>query len=182
MRVTIDRGRNHGVRMRRPGRSLLAGAGLAAAGIGTGMLVEYLLDPDRGRARRARMRDQSAHTTHRMTDSLNGMSHDVANRSRGVAMGMRYRVAGRSADDAVLHDRVRAELGRHVSHPHALQVRVDAGVVTLTGDVLAAEEHSARRGVKRIPGVKGVHAQWTVHDEPGDVPTLQGKPTSRSKS
>jgi osmotically-inducible protein OsmY len=168
--------------MRKPGRSLLAGAGLAAAGVGIGMLAEYLLDPDRGRARRARMRDRSAHTTHRMSDSLNGMSHDVANRGRGVAMGMRYRIAGRSADDAVLHDRVRSELGRHVSHPHALQVRVDAGVVTLTGDVLAAEEHSARRAVKRIPGVKGVHAQWTAHDEPGDVPTLQGKPTSRSKS
>ena len=177
MRLIIDRGTSHGITMRKPGHPLLTGAAWTIAGVGAGMLAEYLLDPVQGRARRARMRDRSAHTMHRMSDDLSGRSQDVRNRGRGVAMGMRYRVTGRSADDAVLHDRVRAELGRHVSHPHALQVRVDHGIVTLTGDVLAAEEKAARRGIKRIPGVKGVHPQWTVHEEAGDVPTLQGKTT-----
>jgi hypothetical protein len=156
------------------GRPMITGAALTIAGVGAGMLTEYLLDPDQGRARRARMRDKSARSRHRMSGGLSGMSQDAANHGRGLAMGMRYRITGRSADDAVLHDRVRAELGRHVSHPHAIQVRVDGGIVTLTGDVLAAEEKAARRGVKRIPGVKGVHEQWTMHEEPGDVPTLQG--------
>jgi osmotically-inducible protein OsmY len=158
---------------------MITGAALTIAGVGAGMLTEYLLDPDQGRARRARMRDKSSRSRHRMAGSLSGMSQDAANHGRGLAMGMRYRVTGRSADDAVLHDRVRAELGRHVSHPHAIQVRVDGGIVTLTGDVLAAEEKAARRGVKRIPGVKGVHEQWIVHAEPGDVPTLQGTAHSR---
>jgi osmotically-inducible protein OsmY len=153
---------------------MITGTACAIAGVGAGMLTEYLLDPDQGRARRARMRDKSAHTKRRMSGGLSGMSQDAVNHGRGLAMGMRYRVTGRSADDAVLHDRVRAELGRHVSHPHALQVRVDGGMVTVTGDVLAAEEKAVRRGIKRIPGVKGLHEQWTVHDEPGDVPTLQG--------
>ncbi|TDO56823.1 BON domain-containing protein [Kribbella sp. VKM Ac-2571] len=162
------------------GRPMITGAALTIVGVGAGMLTEYLLDPDQGRARRARMRDKSSRSRRRLAGGLSGMSQDAANHGRGLVMGMRYRVTGRSADDAVLHDRVRAELGRHVSHPHALQVRVDGGIVTLTGDVLAAEEKSARRAVKRIPGVKGVHEQWNVHEEPGDVPTLQG--TGRSKS
>jgi len=174
MRLIIDRGASHGIAMQKHRRPLLTGAALTVAGAGAGMLAEYLLDPDQGRARRAKIRDRSARTTHRMSDDLSGISHNASNRGRGLVMGMRYRVTGRSADDAVLHDRVRAELGRCVSHPHALQVRVDGGMVTLTGDVLAAEEKAARRGVKRIPGVKGLHEQWTVHEEPGDVPTLQG--------
>src|SRR5947208_221441 len=108
MRVIIERGADHGIAMRKPGRPLVTGVALATAGVGVGMLIEYLLDPDRGRARRARIRDKSAHTTRRMSGGLSGMSQDAANRGRGLAMGMRYRVTGRSADDAVLHDRVRA--------------------------------------------------------------------------
>jgi osmotically-inducible protein OsmY len=173
MRLIIDRGAPHGIAMQNHRRPLLTGAALTVAGVGAGMLAEYLLDPQQGRTRRAKMRDRSARTTHRMSGDLSGMSHNATNRGRGLVMGLRYRVTGRSVDDAVLHDRVRAELGRHVSHPHALQVRVDSGMVTLTGDVLAAEEHGVRRGIKRIPGVKGVHEQWKVHEEPGDVPTLQ---------
>jgi hypothetical protein len=174
MRLIIDRSGSPGISMQKHRRPLLPGAALTVAGVGAGMLAEYLLDPEQGRARRSKIRDRSARTTQRMSGDLSGISHNASNRGRGLVMGMRYRVTGRSADDAVLHDRVRAELGRHVSHPHALQVRVDSGMVTVTGDVLAAEEKATRRAIKRIPGVKGVHGQWTVHEEPGDVPTLQG--------
>ena len=106
--------------------------------------------------------------------SLVGMSRDVANRGRGVAAGTRYRIAGRWTDDAVLHDRVRAEFGRHVSHPHAVQVSAQDRTVMLTGEVLAAEAERTCRAISRIPGVKRLEARWTVYDEPGDVPTLQG--------
>lgn len=159
---------------------LIRSAGLAAAGVCAGMMTEYLLDPDRGKARRARMRDRTAHRANALNDGLSGLSRDVSNRGRGMAMATRYRVTGRSADDAVLHDRVRAELGRLVSHPHAIQVRVDGRTVTLVGDVLADEDKLARHAIKRIPGVKNVDTQWTVHAEPGSVPTLQGKGRSRA--
>ena len=76
---------------------------------------------------------------------------------------------------ATIVDRVRAELGRLVSHPSAIQVRVNGRTVTLVGDVLADEDKQARHAIKRIPGVKNVDTQWTVHEEPGSVPTLQGK-------
>jgi osmotically-inducible protein OsmY len=154
---------------------LIRGAGLVAAGVCAGMVTEYLLDPERGKARRTRMRDRTTHRAHDVNDGLHGLSHDISNRGRGMAMAARYRITGRSADDAVLHDRVRAELGRLVSHPHAIQVRVDGRSVTLIGDVLADEEKLARHAIKRIPGVQKVDAQWTVHEEAGNVPTLQGK-------
>ncbi|WP_433166984.1 BON domain-containing protein [Kribbella sp. CA-247076] len=175
MRLIVDRTtRRRGIAVKDRGHPFLKSAGLTVAGLCAGMVTEYLLDPERGRARRAKIRDKSARAAHGM-DGLTGVSRDLTNRGRGMAMAARYRFTGRTADDAVLHDRVRAELGRCVSHPHALQVRVDGGSVTLVGDVLADEEKMAKHAVKRIPGVKNVDTQWTVHEEPGDVPTLQGK-------
>jgi osmotically-inducible protein OsmY len=154
---------------------VLKGAGLAVAGVGAGMVTEYLLDPERGRTRRSRLRDRTMHAAHGATDGLGGVSRNVSNHGRGMAMAARYRITGRFTDDAVLHDRVRAELGRCVSHPHAIQVRVEGRTVTLVGDVLADEEKTAQHAIKRIPGVKFVDVQWTAHEEAGNVPTLQGK-------
>jgi hypothetical protein len=175
MRLTVHRTRRRPwSRMRDHRQPLVKTAGLTIVGAGAGAVTEYLLDPDRGRARRARLRDKTTHAAHEVNDGLGDVSRDFSNRGRGVAAAARYRVTGRSTDDAVLHDRVRAELGRHVSHPHAIQVRVDDRTVMLTGDVLAGEDRRAYRAIKHIPGVKDVGTRWRVHDEPGDVPTLQG--------
>jgi osmotically-inducible protein OsmY len=180
MRLTIDRSKSHGIAVKKQGRPLLKSAGLTVAGVCAGVVTEYLLDPERGRTRRSRLRDKSMHAAHEVTDGLGGMSRNMSHRGRGMAMAARYRITGRFTDDAVLHDRVRAELGRCVSHPHAVQVRVEGRTVTLIGDVLADEEKAARHAINRIPGVKHVDALWTVHEEEGDVPTLQGKRRSRA--
>ena len=180
MRLIIDRSKGHGIAVKKQERPLLKSAGLAVAGVCAGIVTEYLLDPERGRTRRSRLRDKTMHAAHGATDGLGGMTRNVSHRGRGMAMAARYRVTGRFTDDAVLHDRVRAELGRCVSHPHAVQVRVEGRSVTLIGDVLTDEEKSARHAIKRIPGVKHLDALWTLHDEEGDVPTLQGKRRSRA--
>ncbi|MEV4798512.1 SRPBCC family protein [Nonomuraea sp. NPDC049421] len=146
----------------------------AGAGACAGAAAVYLLDPARGRARRARVRDQAAHATHEVRDGAGVLSRDLGNRGRGAGAALRYQVSGRSADDRVLTERIRAELGRHVSHPHAVHVTVEDHVVTLDGDLLAGEEERARKAVRRIPGVKSVVARWTPHLDPTGVPTLQG--------
>ncbi|WP_170222817.1 SRPBCC family protein [Nonomuraea turkmeniaca] len=147
-----------------------------AAGLGfcAGAAIAYLFDPARGRSRRAKGRDKAAHARHELRDGLGVLSRDLTNRSRGSAAAVRYRVAGRSADDRILYERVRAELGRHVSHPHAVEVHVQDRHVTLTGAVLAAEEERARRAIRRIPGVKHVEGGWVVHDDAAESPRLQG--------
>ncbi|WP_162605905.1 SRPBCC family protein [Jiangella aurantiaca] len=152
----------------------LRAAGVAGLAAGAGAVAEYLFDPDRGRARRARVRDRIAHTAHDGNEGLDVLARDLANRTRGVAAGTRYRVTGRRVDDTVLHERVRSELGRYVTHPHAVEVGVDGGMVTLRGDVLADEARRARRGIGRVPGVRGVDERWTVHRDSTGVPRLQG--------
>ncbi|WP_188195193.1 SRPBCC family protein [Nonomuraea sp. SYSU D8015] len=151
-------------------RSIVAGG----LGFCAGAAVAYLFDPARGRTRRARTRDKAAHATHQLRDGIGVLGRDLANRGRGSAAAVRYRVAGRRADDRILYERVRAELGRHVSHPHAVEVHVQDRVVTLTGDILTAEEDRTRRAVRRVPGVKRVEARWNTHRDAGESFMLQG--------
>jgi uncharacterized membrane protein len=154
-------------------------AGAAAVGAGVGAAVEYVLDPDRGHARRAKARDKAVHASSVVHNGCRVLVRDMAGRGRGVVAGARYLVAGRHVADDVLHERVRAELGRHVSHPHAVHVDVEDGAVVLTGDVLAAEEQRARRALRRVPGVRRVSADWTAHTDTTGVSALQGAGRAR---
>ena len=76
--------------------------------------------------------------------------------------------------DSVLVDRVRAKLGRVVSHPKAIQVSAQGGRVTLSGPILTAEVPELLACVNRLNGVNEVINQLEPHDEPGNHPALQG--------
>lgn len=147
---------------------------MLGASAAAGATLEYLYDPDRGRSRRAKARDQASHAVHELSYALGRVSRDLNNRSRGIAAGTRFRLIGRSTDDRILHERVRAELGRYLTHPHAVHVTVEDRVARLEGDVLSGEERRAARAVRRIPGVKAVDAKWNVRRDPSGVPQLQG--------
>jgi gas vesicle protein len=56
------------------------------AGIGAGAAVMYFMDPDRGRRRRALIRDKAVSAGNAFTETVNARSKDLANRSYGVAM------------------------------------------------------------------------------------------------
>ncbi|MGP3910827.1 SRPBCC family protein [Nonomuraea sp. 10N515B] len=156
------------------GRPWTRTAGMIGTGAAAGATIEYLLDPDRGRSRRAKVRDQASHAVHALSHGLGRVGRDLRNRSRGIAGAARFRLTGRSADDRILHERVRAELGRYLTHPHAVHVSVENRVARLEGDVLSREERPAERAIRRIPGVKAVDARWKVHRDPSNVPQLQG--------
>lgn len=145
---------------------------LAGLAVCAGAAVEYLCDPDRGRSRRARARAKGVRAARLATGGLGVVARDAANRARGLAGATRYRVAGRRADDRILYERVRAELGRYVRHPHAVEVVVQDGTVRLGGDVLAREARPARRALRRIPGVREVEPHWNVHGSAETVPRL----------
>jgi uncharacterized membrane protein len=171
--VIVMRTVNSHTKESRPPR-IATTAGEVGLGAAAGAAVEYLFDPDRGRSRRAKVRDKLTSGTHRSRDGIETLTRDMAARSGGVVAAVRYRVAGRDADDQVLRDRVRETLGRHVSHPRAVHVEVSEGVATLTGDVLVGEEGPACRAIKRVPGIKRVEARWSVHSDPTGVIMLQG--------
>jgi hypothetical protein len=145
---------------------------LAAAGAA----LMYLLDPDGGRRRRARMRDQLVRAAHRTGDAVDATSRDVGNRARGVVAELRSRLVNVEVSDGVLHERVRARIGSVVGHAGAIEAAVVDGRVSLRGPVLADDVDRLVRRVRSVPGVREVINQLDVHDEPGGVPGLQGHP------
>jgi uncharacterized membrane protein len=150
---------------------------------GAGLAAMYFLDPDRGPARRARVRDQLIHAQHEVEDGVDTLSHDLRNRATGIGAGVRYRIAGRSGvDDAVLVERVRAKLGLVTAHPKAIDVSTSDRRVRLGGDVLAEQHRGVVRAVSRIPGVKSIDDQLRMHASADGVAALQGPPRSDRRS
>jgi hypothetical protein len=149
---------------------------LSAAAAGAGLM--YLLDPQGGRRRRALVRDQLVRAAHRTGDAVDTTSRDVTNRARGVVAELRSRLAPPRVADEVLRERVRARIGSVIGHAGAIEAAVSDGRVTLRGPVLADEVDRLVRRVRAVPGVREVADQLDVHDGPGDVPALQGRPRS----
>jgi hypothetical protein len=146
---------------------------LTGLGVGAGLM--YFLDPDRGRRRRALLRDQMVHSAHVGADAMGATRRDVAHRAAGVMARIRGAVKRAPVDDVVLSDRVRAQLGRFVSRPHAIDVAVSGGIVALSGPVLEAEAPRLIAAIERVRGVREVVNALDAHAEAGDVPALQGR-------
>jgi hypothetical protein len=53
--------------------------------LAAGAALIYFLDPESGRRRRARLRDQVRHARHRIGDYAEGKAKHLRNRARGVA-------------------------------------------------------------------------------------------------
>jgi len=148
---------------------------LAGAGLGAGLM--YMFDPQRGRRRRAMVRDRIVSALHDLDDAMGVLSRDIGNRARGVwavARSMPTRMIGDSAPDDVLIARVRAKLGRCVSHPRAIEVDASEGRVSLRGPILAHELDRLLRVVARVPGVRRVDDDLDVYESSEAVPLLQG--------
>ena len=64
-----------------------------------------------------------------------------------------------------LHDRIRSRLGHLVEHAGAVEVRVQSGTVTLSGEVSDAESESLPRAIGRMPGVASVESALTVRKQ-----------------
>jgi uncharacterized membrane protein len=146
---------------------------LGAAGLGAAAM--YFLDPDRGARRRSLARDRVVHAGHVAGDAWGTASRDIGNRARGLASVARSRAQEQDVPaDEVLAERVRAELGRVVSHPSAIVVTAQQGRVTLAGPVLAREVRSLLRRVQRVRGVTDVDSRLEAHETADAVPALQG--------
>ena len=139
-----------------------------------GALLAYWLDPVSGRRRRALAADRLAHAAREGRHFTELAVRDATNRSIGLAAEARALLAGWSADDATLVPRVRAQLGRLVSHPHGLHVAARSGRVTLSGPILSREAGAALRCARQVHGVTEVEDRMTRYDSAGRIPALQG--------
>ena len=139
-----------------------------------GALAMYLFDPQAGRRRRARTRDKLAHYQRRVRDAYDVTLRDTQHRARGIAAAGRRLLRHESVADHTLVARVRAVLGRYVSHPHAVEVATRAGSVVLSGPVLQNEVHPLLHAVKGVAGVCAVENRLEVHSNAAHVSALQG--------
>jgi uncharacterized membrane protein len=146
-------------------------------GFGAGLGLMYFLDPERGRRRRALVRDQMAHAATVTTDAAGTIGRDVAHRTSGTAATLRGALRRGPADDEVIAERVRAQLGRVVSHPRVVTVTTADGIVTLRGPILRHEVDRLLRTVGRVAGVREVINELEEHKEADNVPSLQGGST-----
>lgn len=131
-------------------------------GLAVGAALMYLLDPDRGRRRRALLRDQFVHGAHEaddLRDSAASSARHLRNRARGVVAETRSRMQDARVEDSVLEGRLRAELGRLIQPVGDIRAEVLDGAVRLTGTIDPEEEERLIRGLERVPGVQSVSSQ-----------------------
>ena len=147
---------------------------VGAGGVALGGALMYLLDPDRGARRRHLIRDRAIRAGRVTGEGLGTAARDMRNRAQGLAAAARGHFRPSDADDRVVEARVRTELGRVVSHPGAIDVRVDDGRAVLAGDVLESEVDRLLDGVSGVPGVSEVDNQLRVCSSTEGVPSLQG--------
>jgi hypothetical protein len=152
------------------------GSVLTGLGVGAGLM--YLLDPTGGRRRRAVVRDRLTHGIRSASHAAGTTSRDVAHRATGLAARLRARARDEVVDDDILVERVRSRVGHVVAHPHAIEIKVRDGAVTLRGGILERELPRLVRAVGRVRGVRDVVNHLQLHTEADDAPALQGERTS----
>jgi uncharacterized membrane protein len=142
--------------------------------VGLGAALMYWFDPRTGRRRRALLRDQLVHAGRVIRDAERVTQRDLTNRIIGVRAQLTRPLHAEPASDPELCERVRAKLGRFVSHPHAVEVTARDGRVILGGPILAREVPPLLNAVEHVPGVRVVENRLQVHEQAGRISALQG--------
>lgn len=146
---------------------------IGAAGAGAGLM--YLFDPDRGKRRRALLRNKAVHISRIADDAAGKTRRDIRNHLRGAFAEVEsVFVDNGPVSNDVLAARVRSKLGRVVSHPSAVEVKAVDGLIILTGQILAKEEHPLLESLIEILGVKNIENNLELHESADDIPALQG--------
>jgi len=145
-------------------------AGLAAIG---GALAAFLADPDRGRARRARLLDQGAAIARRTARRAERTARGVAATASGAMKAASHARSSSSTgatDDVTLAARAETALFRDPSVPKgSINVNAERGTIVLRGEVPTAEMRD-RLGeeAERIDGAWSVHNLLRVEGEEAD--------------
>lgn len=145
---------------------------LFGAGVGAGLM--YYWDPVQGNRRRAMVRDQVVSLQHDLDDGIQTGMRDLQNRARGMVAETSARFSGEEPSDWVLTQRARSRLGFLTSHPGAIEISAHNGKLILEGDVLQQDVDRLVTGLSQVRGISGIDNRLRVHDQPDDIPSLQG--------
>lgn len=161
----------------------LGNLALLTVGIAAGAVVMFFFDTVSGRRRRALVRDKFVGAGHDAAYLVQAKSKRAADHLKGLFVTRHLDRHTRSTpgSDQQLHDRIRARLGRVISHPKSVTVEVNQGRVCLTGHILAKELDPLLNEVKHNVGVTAVDNQLICHDSAQGVPELQGRTEPRGR-
>lgn len=149
--------------------SIVRTLGILVGGLGLGAALMYVLDPERGKRRRAIVRDKALSGAHEAGERIATRSRDLSNRARGVAANLKSRKKSIEPYDRVLEERVRAELGRVVARPASVEVTADGGRIRLAGAVQTGEVDDLLSTVRGVLGVKDVENRLEVYETAEEV-------------
>jgi CBS domain-containing protein/osmotically-inducible protein OsmY len=151
------------------------GIGVLIGGLSLGLGAMYLLDPNRGRHRRALVRDKTVGFFSDAAGVAKRARRDAANRMSGIAAEARTHHQHEQVSDDKLINRIRSKMGREVSHPHSIHVSANGGRVTLRGPILESDADRLVHYVSKIPGVVSVDNQLELKHSGAGIPGLQGE-------
>ncbi|WP_169977873.1 SRPBCC family protein [Tautonia rosea] len=154
---------------------------LSLLGLGAGLM--YYFDPDRGRRRRALVRDQFEHQLHQLDTLSQKAGRDTRNRAQGLVAEGRALLTRDDAPDRVIAERIRSAMGRVVSRPSDIEVSVLSGRATVSGPILPDEVEPLLETVASTRGVIGVidHLQPHYGSDTLSAP-LHGRVRRRSSA
>jgi osmotically-inducible protein OsmY len=148
------------------------------AAFAAGAIAMYYLDSTMGRRRRVLVRDKIVGVSHDAADFVEAKGKRMVDRVKGVvATGSLDRKSSTEPQsDAQLRERVRSRMGHLVSHPLAIEVSVEDGVVRLSGQILAHELDGLLSQLTDMTGVRKVHnALATLNDPSGFAESQRGQ-------
>lgn len=129
---------------------------LAAASAGAALM--YVLDPERGAARRARLAERTLSTVRHGGRRALRIGHHLTAEAGGLVLRLIHVHPYRAVDDRTFLDHVETELLGHPDVPKGrINVDVEKGVVVLRGQLDSPDQIAlVERRVRAIPGVRGV--------------------------
>lgn len=134
---------------------------------GIGALIAYFFDPDRGRARRARTKDQVASKARRATRDAATKGRYVAGQVEGLAAEASGAGTPHPVDDTTVKQEIRAALERLPFPTSNVNITVVDGKAELRGEVQHPDEvERVEKTVSSVPGVRTVDAMLHLPDTP----------------
>jgi uncharacterized membrane protein/CBS domain-containing protein/uncharacterized protein YwbE len=146
---------------------------LGALGVGAGLM--YLLDPDKGKRRRAGLRDRAVRLSNEASRQINKKGANLRNQFQGVWFEAERIFENETPTDEQLEGKIRARLGRLTSHPHAVKTTVENGKVVLSGLILADEVEPLLKAIGSIGGVNEIENNLKAHETAENISSLQGE-------
>jgi len=150
---------------------------LITLGMGAGLM--YFLDPENGRRRQAEVRDRVSAALRKSDLTIHRTMKDFRNRTRGMMYETASWLRSEPTADWILEERIRSKLGHWSANPGAIDIRVENGVVYLTGAIIQAEVDELASNIRDMQGVENIENQMDIYVDPAYIPN-QGEESANS--